>query len=122
MCEISATTILDINNADNDKKITNKIKLNVIDKVIEMFPQLKKDQLSIVNNILGHKEINNDYYILDKFIYNDKVYYRDPYCHIIDTELNVVGIYNYENDNYKYYFHSSISKHNIKNIDKIVIK
>jgi hypothetical protein len=121
MCDTTETTLQNINNDIINKKNANKLKLSVIDQVIEMFPQLKKDQTNIVNNILGHKEINNDYYILDKFVYNDKVYYRDPYCHIIDTELNVVGIYNYENDNYKYYFHSIKCKYNIKNIDKFVI-
>lgn len=43
-------------------------------------------------------------YILDKFVYNNTIYYRDPYGLILSSDNQIVGIYKTINEEYFYYF------------------
>jgi len=76
-----------------------------------MYPLLKKDRLHIVDNILERKLKKIIDYILEKFTYNNKSYYKDTLGNIIDENVNLVGIYIMtSNTNYSYYFFDEIKK------------
>lgn len=95
-------------------KIVN-IKLDVIDRIISMYPQLKKDKIFIINKILCKKDVKDDNYVLDKFIYNNIDYYRDQYGYILNSNATVVGCCytsTVGTNIYEYMFHS-YSKYNI---------
>jgi hypothetical protein len=109
---------------ETDKHIIKKNniiqeKLKVIDKILDMYPLLKRDRLHIVDNILEKKRKKTVDYILEKFTHNDKSYYRDSIGNIIDENVNLVGIYllshksyldNSIDQNYIYYFFDDIKK------------
>ena len=82
-----------------------KTRLDVIDKMINMYPQLKKDKHIILAKIVGKTEIKNpDDYVLDKIVIDENVYYRDPHGLLLNNTASVVGFYTKTNsDTYQYY-------------------
>lgn len=81
-----------------------KTKLDVIDKIINLYPQLKKDKVNIVTKIIGKPDNSViDDYVLEKIIIDDNVYYRDPYGLLLDKHVNIVGFYTKISGN-KYYY------------------
>ena len=65
-------------------------KLKVIDIIIDMYPELKKNKDEIIKTVLN-KDIKR--YILTKYIHNNNIYYIDPYGMIIDKDINFKGIF-----------------------------
>jgi len=66
-------------------------RIKVIDMIIELYPDLKKDRDSIIltiNNKTG-KPYN---YIFTKFIHNNDVLYYDPQGMILDKNLVFKGV------------------------------
>jgi hypothetical protein len=111
---------------ESDKNIIEKNsilkeKLKVVDQILDMYPLLKKDRLHIVDNILDKKIKKTNEYVLDKFIHNNKSYYRDTLGNIIDENVNLVGVYTFISNVYSYYFFTEIKKINIEDIYKINI-
>lgn len=84
-------------------------KLKVIDIIIEMYPELKKNKDEIINNVLN-RHIKQ--YVLTKYVFNNNIYYIDPYGMIIDKDVNFKGCF-YDN---KFYFDS------LDNSDDIIKK
>lgn len=117
---------IDSSNETTTKMDILKARLDVIDKIINMYPQLKKDKHIILAKIVGKTEIKNpDDYVLDKIIIDENVYYRDPHGLLLNNTASVVGFYTKINgENYQYYLvskqiNSAIFKQNIKqNIEK----
>jgi hypothetical protein len=85
------------------KNISIKDKLMTIDKIIEMYPHLKKDRDTIVNNVLGKKEQKVNNFILEKVSFKDISFYRDPDGNLLDSDINLIGLY-LEND-FEYIYH-----------------
>lgn len=65
-------------------------KIKIIDTIIELYPDLKKDRNQIINVILEKIE-RPDKYILDRIEVNKEVYYKDIDNIIIDCDLNICG-------------------------------
>lgn len=85
------------------KKLTKKtlrnidienIKIQTIDKIIEMFPRLRKQKSDILLVVLNNKEIKYDQYVLEKKILDGKPIYLDPYGNILDENIKIIGVYN----------------------------
>lgn len=105
------------------KNIMIKERLITIDKILEMYPNLKKDRTLIVNNILNKKEQKIDDFILEKVTIDNKSYYFDPDGNIIDSDVTLMGFYVKGKDiDHQYYLFSDQKKRNdnlLKNIEKI---
>lgn len=98
-------------NKNENKQDKNKIimeKISTVEKMIEMYPKLKKDKNKIIDNILQnkiketnkYKEIN---YKLQKININGLLCYRDNENNVIDNNLNLIGLYKILSDNiYEY--------------------
>jgi hypothetical protein len=86
-------------------------KLKVIDIIIEMYPELKKNKDDIIKNVLD-RHIKQ--YVLTRYIYNNDIYYIDPYGMIIDKDLNFKGFF----VNNKFYFDESDNSDNSDDIIK----
>ena len=88
-----------LKNNNNSKKKENKIILDAVKKITEMYPDLKKDKNKLILSLLAQKNENNNpmksqnCYLLHKIEINDKIYYRDNEFNIVDENLNLVGQY-----------------------------
>lgn len=86
-------------------KVKNNTKLEVIDKILQMYPELKKEKKNIINNIFGgKKEDNSNEYILENFYYKEMTFYRDKNGLIRNNTTDIVGVYEIKDSEYKYYF------------------
>ena len=79
--------------------------VEIIDKMLKMYPQLARDRNLIMNNIFGQstnepKPYNEVY----RFKYGDEVLYRDAYGSIWNANAVIVGAYRYANGDYIYCF------------------
>ena len=87
----------------------NNMKLEVIDKILQMYPELKKEKKNIIHNIFGNKkEEDSNEYILEKFIHRELPYYRDKNGLIRDNTTDIVGVYEVKEGEYKYYFFNEL--------------
>lgn len=86
-------------------KLKNNTKLEIIDKIILMYPELKKEKKNIISNLFGNKrEEETNEYILEKFYYKNLNYYRDKNGLIRNTDTDIVGVYEIVNYEYNYIF------------------
>jgi len=77
-------------------------KLKVIDIIIDMYPELKKNREEIIFNVF-EKQNKANKYIFTKTIINNNSLYIDPYGLILDKDLKFYGFcvdgkYYLEND------------------------
>jgi len=83
--------------------LQDKEKIAIVDTIIKLHPQLKKNRINIINEVLGKKEkVNNDVY--DKIIHNGKILYRDASGKILDENINFKGCCAKKGQDYMYYF------------------
>lgn len=90
--------------------VRNKIILNkLVDRVIKMYPGLKKDKSKIISKILTNTDDEKDknhYQECDDYTrinINDKIYYRNSKKKIVvDNDLNLVGVCLQKNNIYRY--------------------
>lgn len=80
-------------------------KIEIVDKIINMLPEIKKKRTYIINQILTPKNPVNDEYILEKITVNGKFYYRDKYRSIMDNKGDLVGVWEWDfnRGNFNYY-------------------
>ena len=91
-------------------------KLKVIDIIIEMYPELKKNKNDIISNVF-EKNGKLNRYIFTKFVIDNKELYIDPYGLILDKKL-LFKIF-FIND--KYYLEDDhIELVNIEKYDKLM--
>jgi hypothetical protein len=96
-----------------------KERLLTVDKILELYPNLKKDKKSIINNILGTHEVQKKIYIIEKINIKNKSIYKDTFGNLMDENVNLVGFWS-ENTNPDqktdiiYYFFDDIKKIKIK--------
>ncbi len=69
---------------------TDDDKLKVIDIIIDMYPELKKNREEIIFNVF-EKQHRTNKYIFTKFVKNNKSMYIDPYGLILDKNLHFCG-------------------------------
>ena len=65
-------------------------KMKVINIVLDMYPQLKKNKIDIVNAVYG-KLVRSYNYVFTKFFIANKEYYIDPNDAIYNKQLNFKG-------------------------------
>jgi hypothetical protein len=76
----------------------NKIfieKINVIDKLLTLYPNLQKDEIYILNSIFA-SDLNK--HILKKININDEKYYIDTIGNILNKNVSLVGFWIKEED------------------------
>jgi hypothetical protein len=91
-----------LNNKKKYKKdavVTNEI----VDKIIELFPELKKNKTLILSEVLSPKDKDSGDYLLEKIIVNEKSFYKDRYRCILDENINLVGIWEFKDGSFMYY-------------------
>jgi hypothetical protein len=91
----------------------NDEKLKVIDIIIEMYPELKKNREEIIFNVF-EKQNKTNKYIFTKTIINNNSLYVDPYGLILDKDLKFYGFYVDE----KYYLQNDIDNIELIDIEK----
>lgn len=103
----------DLSNQQKDiiqKNSIIKERLLAIDKILELYPNLKKDKRLIVNNVLGGKqEAQKKEYIVEKInVKSNKSVYKDTFGNLIDSDVNLIGFwseYTTPDKNTKIVFH-----------------
>jgi len=106
--------VLESNSNIVKKNISIKDKLMTIDKIIEMYPNLKKDRDTIVNNVFGKKEQKVDTFVLEKVSFKDVSFYRDPDGNLIDVNMKLIGMYVETETDYIYYLFDDVINANKK--------
>lgn len=90
------------------KNSLNKDKIEIIEKLFEIFPDLK-DQKKFLNDVNKNKNIlidnNDDEIVLDELIYENKIYYKDKHNYLWNEDANLVGTIKKDTntDEYVYY-------------------
>lgn len=99
----------DYTNVDN-------IKMEVIDKIIEIFPKLAKRRNDMVDVIIDNKEIKREDYILERAVeVEDEICYRDPFGNILNKDTDVIGAYFVNKGTYYYIMFKNLNNmHNNK--------
>ena len=82
--------------SDNDK-------VKIIDSILNMYPQLKRDRNIIINSVLGRIEKPTTA-ILEKVTHNNRPYYKDDEGKLFDVDVKLRGCYEIIKGEYKFYF------------------
>lgn len=78
------------------------MKMRIINKIINLCPEIKNKRALIVSEIIKQKKPRENEYVFEKIEIDGKKYYKDQYDNIVDETTTLVGIYK---DN-KYIFFS----------------
>lgn len=86
---------------DQQKQIVKKNsiikeRLLAVDKILELFPNLKKDKRLMINHVLGKQEAPKKDYILEKLDskqFKNKSIYKDSYGNLMDADVNLIGFW-----------------------------
>lgn len=76
-----------------------KERILTIEKLLEMYPNLKKDRKIILDCVLGKKEIQKKCDVLEKLNVKEKNVYKDESGNILDDKINLIGFWFKEKDN-----------------------
>lgn len=74
---------------EKDKQLDEKLK--IINVIIDMYPEMKKDKQDIINAVYGKLSKPNTY-VFTKIFINNKEYYVDPEGTIMTKTLEFKGI------------------------------
>lgn len=103
------------------QNISNSDLICLIDKIINIVPEIKNKRDHIINELVSPKSLTKDEYMLEKININGSCYYRDKYKSILDNEGNLVGIWvwDYNKNQFNYYIFADektkiIKNHNIQ--------
>ena len=77
-------------NLTENEKLQLNYKLQALDIILELYPEIRKDRAELVT-ILSGKYQKPIKYILNKFKYNNLDLYADPNGMIVDQNLNFYG-------------------------------
>lgn len=80
----------DNQNLTENEKLQLNYKLQALDIILELYPEIRKDRAELVT-ILSGKYQRPIKYILNKFKYNNLDLYADPDGMIVDKDLNFYG-------------------------------
>lgn len=92
---------------ENEKNLLKKNnmvteRLITIDKILDMYPSLKKDRDVIISNILDKNRQMSERSIFEKIVIDKKNYYFEQSGIILDADTNLVGIFFKKNNYYEY--------------------
>lgn len=112
------STIYDLTTQQKEivqKNTIIKERLLAIDKILELYPNLKKDKTSIVNKVLGKQEVQKKDYVVEKLDVYNKTIYKDTFGNLMDANVNLVGFWSEITDpnnniNVVYHFFDDIKK------------
>lgn len=92
--------------ANKKKEIKiEQIKIEVLEKIIKEYPELEQERIILTNKILDKEKFIKPYSkVADKFIHNDKTFYKDNEGSIWTQDMEIVGVWTYKNGNPIYYF------------------
>lgn len=86
-------------------------RLIAIDKILELYPQLKKDKKQIMDVVLDKKINRMNEHVLEKLVFKGKNFYKDESGSIINEKLEVVGLYTIDDSVHQsYYFFDELKK------------
>jgi hypothetical protein len=77
-------------------------KVKIIDIVLSMYPQLKRDRNIIINSVLGRIEKSSTT-VLEKITHGKAMYYRDDDGKLFDVDVKLRGCYEITQDRYNFY-------------------
>jgi hypothetical protein len=84
----------------SDNKLTQ---LELIDKIITWYPELKKEKKNIIDKLNGKVEQHcEDELVVEKMEYDGKILYRNKSGAILDKNLVLVGTYKLSGGIYSY--------------------
>lgn len=106
---------------NSSKNISINEKIEIIDRIIYMFPDLEKHRMEIINDILTFKKYQKEEYVLERFYIGNKKYYKDKYHCILDEDANLVGSWKCTKGEYQYYIHDENKYKNILNLPALNI-
>lgn len=98
---------------DTNENLNEDEKIKIIDKILEMYPQLKKDRKTIIDKIIPPKRNKYEECILERVTINESYYYRDKYYSLLDADANLIGVWDHDGTKYIYYFHDNTYKQKI---------
>ena len=84
-------------------------KIDIIDMIIEMYPDLQRDRILLIDTVLGVIKRPNKY-ILERFDYENNIYYLDKTGIILDKYLNFKGCYIYQDNKIKVFMNNNKRK------------
>ena len=94
--------------------IMDKIKMDVVDIILSRYPELKRDRTNIINEVLGRREKQNEN-VLDRFIYDGNVLYRDHKGNVLNGDIEFKGCYIRKGQTIVYYIEQN--NYNDSNLD-----
>lgn len=97
----SSIELSELSNDMKDILLKNAIikeRLVAIEKILTMYPNLKKDKRAILECVLGQKQIQRKHDILEKIINTNKNIYKDEFGNILDEKVNLIGFVYKEKD------------------------
>jgi len=74
----------------------NGMVLNIINQIIEMFPEFETKKKTIISKLINTKNTEDNVYsnlIFDRIILNNNVYYKDKINYLWDMNASIIGIY-----------------------------
>lgn len=91
--------------------------IKVVDNLIKIRPDLKNEREELIDIMLTKSYITNEIKLLEKFEFNNQIYYRDKnkkyiYQNSLYNNKNIssiVGLYEYVNSEFIYYFFDEMS-------------
>jgi hypothetical protein len=124
--DIDTNTVADVViNTGVAMGVSAKDKLEIIDKILQMYPGLKKERHTMIDAIIGGRKkddgLSNEI-VVERFEYNGQVLYRNKSGAIIDKDTKLVGVYTYKHNNnndesmYKYYMFKNNNASTDKNL------
>lgn len=98
---------------------------DVVDQIIEMYPELQPDKETIIQKIINKQELGNKStteLVFDKIILDEQEYYKDKNGFLWNADANIVGVW--ESDTTYYLFAqvknlSALIKTDFDNIDSL---
>ena len=101
--------------------LLNKQKIEIVDTILQMYPDIQKDRETIINAVLGRTEKPAPY-VLEKIQIEDKHYYIDNEGRILDADVTLVGRYKIANGKYIYCLVSELDDIKLSDEDKDIKK
>ena len=85
-------------------EISDSDKIELIDAIINLVPEIKTKRAFIINQILAPKTSTTEY-VLEKIQINDMHYYRDKNRCILDDNGDIVGVWQWDfnKNDFNYY-------------------
>ena len=102
--------------------ITDQEKIDLLDKIIEIAPEIKKKREIILTHIIAPKNTGQTELVFEKIIINNMAYYKDKMKGLYDESYELVGLWTFmkSKNDYEYYIFTNESD-KIKNNKQIVL-